>query len=153
MCITPVCVWLNIFLLRNKTICCRPPIFQCRFVARFFRLRFVTKFVSKNSKFTMSNGGYKLTYFNARGLCEPIRFIFALADVNFEDIRVPIKYNGDVPVIPQILPSEIKESKQNVRSHSMCGRQKCFLHSQSVSGVKFLCWNSTVTRNCSNLRL
>ena len=30
---------------------------------------------------------YKLYYFNARGAVEPIRIIFALADVNYEDIR------------------------------------------------------------------
>lgn len=58
---------------------------------------------------------YKLTYFNARGLCEPIRFIFAYAKVNFEDFRVPFQYNGDVPVIPQVLPPEIKESKSKIK--------------------------------------
>ena len=31
---------------------------------------------------------YKLTYFEARGLAEPIRMIFALAGVKFDDIRL-----------------------------------------------------------------
>jgi len=31
---------------------------------------------------------YKLTYFNARGLGEPIRMIFAQAGVEYEDVRV-----------------------------------------------------------------
>lgn len=31
---------------------------------------------------------YKLRYFNMRGRGEPIRLIFALANVEFEDIRV-----------------------------------------------------------------
>lgn len=67
----------------------------------------------------MEDKGYKLTYFNARGLCEPIRFIFTVAEVNFEDVRVPIKYNGAVPVIPQVLPPEIKESKRNVQTFNL----------------------------------
>jgi len=60
---------------------------------------------------TMDNG-YKLTYFNARGLTEPIRFIFAYAKVNYEDIRTPFVYKDGVPVIPQVLPSEIKAKCQ-----------------------------------------
>jgi len=31
---------------------------------------------------------YKLTYFNSRGLAEPIRWIFAVAGVQYEDVRV-----------------------------------------------------------------
>lgn len=31
---------------------------------------------------------YKLTYFNARGLSEPIRMIFAQAGVQYEDVRI-----------------------------------------------------------------
>lgn len=78
----------------------------------------------------MADKGYKLTYFNARGLCEPIRFIFTVAKVNFEDVRVPMKYNGAVPIIPQVLPPEIKESKRNVLQHSICGLT-CFVRKQT----------------------
>lgn len=31
---------------------------------------------------------YKLTYFNSRGVTEPIRFIFKYANIEFEDVRV-----------------------------------------------------------------
>ncbi|GMR45319.1 hypothetical protein PMAYCL1PPCAC_15514 [Pristionchus mayeri] len=34
---------------------------------------------------------YKFTYFNTSGRGDPIRILFALADVPFEDVRVPIK--------------------------------------------------------------
>ncbi|GMS94813.1 hypothetical protein PENTCL1PPCAC_16988, partial [Pristionchus entomophagus] len=34
---------------------------------------------------------YKLTYFNTSGRGDPIRILFALADVPFEDVRVAIK--------------------------------------------------------------
>lgn len=35
-------------------------------------------------------GGYKLYHFNTRFLAEPIRFIFAYADVQFEDNRISL---------------------------------------------------------------
>lgn len=31
---------------------------------------------------------YKLTYFNVRGLAEPIRFLLSYMDIDFEDVRV-----------------------------------------------------------------
>lgn len=31
---------------------------------------------------------YKVTYFNGRGLAEPIRYILSYAGVDFEDVRV-----------------------------------------------------------------
>ena len=31
---------------------------------------------------------YKLTYFNARGIAEPIRYILALAEIPYEDNRI-----------------------------------------------------------------
>jgi len=51
---------------------------------------------------------YKLTYFNARGLTEPIRYIFAYAEVNYDDVRIEkeawpeLKPNtpwGQVPIL------------------------------------------------------
>ena len=32
---------------------------------------------------------YKLIYFNAKGRAELIRLIFAYADVNYDDVRIP----------------------------------------------------------------
>lgn len=50
---------------------------------------------------------HKLYYFDARGLNEPLRMIFALGGVEYEEIRSPI---GDVPPLPT-LPLEVKESE------------------------------------------
>lgn len=48
---------------------------------------------------------YKLYYFDARGLCEPLRWIFEIGGVNFEEERFPV-------TLPQpMLPPEIKASK------------------------------------------
>lgn len=84
----------------------------------------------------MEDKGYKLTYFNARGLGEPIRFIFAFAEVIFEDFRVPMKYNGDVPAIPQVLPAEIKESKQNISALNLSWT--CSVKTDAVFELKLL---------------
>jgi len=45
----------------------------------------------------------KITYFNARGLAEPIRWILSYGGVDFEDIRLPLDS------LPVVLPGEIKE--------------------------------------------
>jgi glutathione S-transferase len=45
----------------------------------------------------------KISYFNARGYAEPIRWILSHAGVDFEDIRVPLES------LPVVLPPEIKE--------------------------------------------
>jgi len=47
---------------------------------------------------------YKLTYYNITGLAEPIRYMFAIAGVAYEDNRIP-KDDTTYPV----LPSEIKD--------------------------------------------
>ncbi len=47
----------------------------------------------------------KLYYFDGRGLAEPLRIIFAVGGVKYEDIRAPLTQ------IPMELPSEIKQSK------------------------------------------
>lgn len=44
-----------------------------------------------------------LTYFDARGLAEPIRWILAYGGEKFEDVRAPL-------VIPPSIPPEIKNS-------------------------------------------
>lgn len=46
----------------------------------------------------------KLYYFDARALAEPIRMIFAIGGIEYEDIRAPVNQ------IPSSLPAEIKES-------------------------------------------
>lgn len=38
--------------------------------------------------FNMADSKYKLTYFNLKGLAECVRFLFAYADVEFEDNRI-----------------------------------------------------------------
>jgi len=45
---------------------------------------------------------YKLTYFDTPGYAQPIRYMFALAETPFEDIRLPL---GD-----RKLPQELKET-------------------------------------------
>lgn len=34
------------------------------------------------------NPTYKLTYFNFKGLCEPIRLLFAYGGIEYEDVRL-----------------------------------------------------------------
>jgi len=47
---------------------------------------------------------YKLTYFDVKGLAEPIRLLLNLKKVQFEDVRLPF-----VPGQPGVIPAEIKE--------------------------------------------
>lgn len=47
----------------------------------------------------------KISYFNARGYTEPIRWILAHAGIEFEDVRVPLE------TLPPVVPPEIKASK------------------------------------------
>lgn len=49
---------------------------------------------------------YKLTYYNLQGLAEPIRYIFKVAGVEFEDNRIP----KDDTTYPK-LPPNIKDGK------------------------------------------
>ena len=72
---------------------------------------------------------YKLCYFNARGLAEMCRLVFAEAGVSFEDVR----YTGEewskhkpgtmrhvkiflvVTILPKILTSKMKRIKRKLR--------------------------------------
>lgn len=45
----------------------------------------------------------KLSYFDGRGLAEPIRWILVTGGVEFEDVRVPLDS------LPAVLPQEIKD--------------------------------------------
>jgi len=47
---------------------------------------------------------YKLTYFDARGLCDPIRWIFEVSGVEYEDFRFPTS------TMPPSIPPEIKKN-------------------------------------------
>lgn len=46
---------------------------------------------------------YKLTYFNVKALAEPMRFLMAYGNIDFEDVRVS---NDDWPAV--------KLSKKNI---------------------------------------
>lgn len=46
---------------------------------------------------------FKLYYFNLKALGEPIRYIFAYADVSYEDIRIQAK---DWPALKLTMPME-----------------------------------------------
>jgi hypothetical protein len=50
---------------------------------------------------------YKLTYYDIKGLGEPVRYIFAVAGVDYEDYRI----HKDDTTYPK-LPAELKESKR-----------------------------------------
>lgn len=52
---------------------------------------------------------YKLTYFNIRGFAEVPRLIFALAEVSYEDYRIPYT---QPPGEHNKIPDEIKESNK-----------------------------------------
>ncbi|OXA49471.1 hematopoietic prostaglandin D synthase [Folsomia candida] len=40
---------------------------------------------------------YKLTYYNIRGLAEPTRYLFAMAGVPYEDVRIPYDPASSLP--------------------------------------------------------
>lgn len=52
----------------------------------------------------------KLTYFDARGLSETIRYMFAIADKKYEDFRVPFTFGtpGDFSTISRPIFDEMK---------------------------------------------
>jgi len=47
----------------------------------------------------------KLYYFDARGICDPIRMILTYGGIEFEEVRAPVNK------FPPNLPEEIKSSK------------------------------------------
>jgi len=47
---------------------------------------------------------YKLTYYNIKGLAEPIRIMFAYAGVQYEDYRIP-KDDTTYPTLPPEMKS------------------------------------------------
>jgi hypothetical protein len=59
----------------------------------------------------ISEMSVKLYYFDVRGLAEPIRMIFAIGGIEYEDIRAPLEQ------IPASLPAEFKESKSTFCSN------------------------------------
>jgi len=80
---------------------------------------------------------YKLIYFNSRGRAEPIRMLFALADVDYEDVRLDHGENwqaykpktplGQVPVL-EIDGVHLGQSKAIARylahEFKLCGHNK-----------------------------
>ncbi|OQV22677.1 putative Glutathione S-transferase 1 [Hypsibius exemplaris] len=52
----------------------------------------------------MSHPTYKLTYFDARGVAEAVRFVFAYAKVPFEDVRISHDSPADWPALKPKTP-------------------------------------------------
>lgn len=74
---------------------------------------------------------YKLIYFDARGVAEVIRFMFAVAQVEYEDKRFPFSFGtpGDFSTIQR---PEFDEAKAAGELDSSAGKVPCL----EVDGVK-----------------
>jgi hypothetical protein len=62
---------------------------------------------------------YKLTYFNVKGLGEPIRFLFAYGGIEFEDFRI------EKQEWPQIKPCKSSQTLVCTLTISMDGFVDC----------------------------
>jgi hypothetical protein len=105
----------RINVLRVATSNYKATTFDCRearceqdqpFFPIFPFTNFSHTFLLNFQKFIINMANYKLTYFDINGgYAEPIRHIFTLAKVPFEDIRIPFTFGK-----PGVLPLEIKQS-------------------------------------------
>ena len=66
-------------------------------------LQIVQRFSSCDSSSDATMSTYKLTYFPVRGRAEVIRFVFAQAEVKYEDVRII----GKTVDWPEMKPSKL----------------------------------------------
>jgi glutathione S-transferase len=89
---------------------------------------------------------FKLVYFNARGRCEPIRYIFAYADQVYEDFRIvqsdwhiykPYTVFGQLPVLELTDENYITQIAQTLAICRFLGNRFHLTGKTDLENVKY----------------